>query len=81
MPTLITTRQISIRTRRPKRSANGDKNSAPRTIPARPELKTAPSAAGSRDQSLAISGAANAIAMTSKPSRKLRMMQMVTAAT
>ncbi len=79
MPTEMMARPIRIRVRRPWRSASGERNSAPMTIPARPALKTTPNTAGSRAHSRAISGAAKAMDSTSKPSMKLMMMQISTA--
>ena len=46
MPVEITARHKRISFLRPNRSATGDKNRAPSTIPARPELKTTPKVDG-----------------------------------
>src|SRR5688572_8901107 len=68
MPIASPTRLIRTAGRRPSRSPTGPIASAPRPMPARPELRTTPSADGLSVHSVASAVAVNATTSTSKPS-------------
>ncbi len=53
----------------------------PTAMPNRPELKSTPSSDGGSDHASVSTGAAKAMASTSKPSMAFRTMQMPTAVT